>query len=100
MLPLFCCSVVFLGFDFCKRWMRKSKPKENTAQTGDVSAGGQVTELQICAVTTVVPLACLYVVTLFVSCRDIGLRLSSELRDWSLENLHHSAGHQEPGRTR
>ena len=24
------CAVVFLGFDFCKRWMRKSEPKENT----------------------------------------------------------------------
>lgn len=36
---LFCCSVVFLGFDFCKRWVRKSKPKENTAQTGNVCVG-------------------------------------------------------------
>lgn len=26
-----CCSVVFLGFDFCEFPMRKSKPKENTA---------------------------------------------------------------------
>lgn len=28
-----CCAVVFLGFDFYEMSMRKSKPKENTAQT-------------------------------------------------------------------
>lgn len=31
---LHCCAVVFLGFDFCKCWMRKSKPKENTVLSG------------------------------------------------------------------
>lgn len=44
LLPI-CCSVVFLGFDFCECRMRKSKPKENTALTGVVSA-----ELHICPV--------------------------------------------------
>lgn len=45
-----CCSVVFLGFDFCKCRMRKSKPKENTALTGVISA-----QLHIC------PAVCLFV---------------------------------------
>lgn len=61
LLPSLCRSVVFLGFDFCKCWMRKSKPKENTAPTGVAAA-----ELLVRSAMFVCCNRC-------VSCRDTGL---------------------------
>lgn len=77
---LHCCAVVFLGFDFCKCWMRKSKPKENTVLSG-VSA--EVNILVFCD-------------TVFALQR---LWLPSKLRELSSEKFHHSARHQESGMT-
>lgn len=85
-LPI-CHSVVFLGFDFCECWTRKSKPKENTALTG--------VNCSVCS------FVCVCVVVAFLSlcvssCVSISpcivQNLISEIKNWWWKPLQFGGG--------